>query len=431
MPRAPYSSPRSSVRSQRRAQPQRRRLEVVVQGLADGVRVAAPQRGHQLLGDGRFGDLLAARADLVELRVDVRRRQPAVGVREHPLVPTARQHRRDPLASPAADGDAAGQTEGHVGCRARRPSRQAPRAWRSVPHSASQASECARGIRAAACEPAGYRNRLVDRSARPRMTSAALASSRAACTARLASSSGTTSSPSPVTLIVNSPRSAGRALISSYRRSPGRPWRGGDSRRAPAAPTLNPRLIFAGPARSRSSGAHGDQSSVRASGAQRSRTAHPVGERVGEPGEVLDGQPLAASRRVEAGGPDRARPPRVRADQARARAARSILRRWANAASTTCEDLVPRRPSAARWVAPRHRDQTGVDVRRRPEDIASDDAGPADVGVPGRLDARYAVDPTPAAGASRSATSSCTITSTRSIEANVASRCSSTGTATL
>jgi len=54
------------------------------------------------------------------------------------------------------------------------------------------------------------------------------------------------------------------------------------------------------------------------------------------------------------------------------------------------EDPLPRHRRRG-WIAVRPGDQAGVDVGRRPEHVASDGAGPAYVGVPGRLDRRHAV----------------------------------------
>ena len=72
----------------------------------------------------------------------------------------------------------------------------------------------------------------------------------------------------------------------------------------------------------------------------------------------------------------------------RASAARRLLRRVANAASTTAKVAAPvprrRRPAD-------QRDQPGVDVRLGPEHPPADGPGPAHLAVPGGLDRRHAV----------------------------------------
>ena len=69
---------------------------------------------------------------------------------------------------------------------------------------------------------------------------------------------------------------------------------------------------------------------------------------------------------------------------------RSALRRWANAASTTAKTC-SRVTVRGRRLVMGPGDQAGVDVGRRPEHVAADRAGPADVGVPRRLHRRDAV----------------------------------------
>ena len=100
----------------------------------------------------------------------------------------------------------------------------------------------------------------------------------------------------------------------------------------------------------------------------------------------------SATRRARAGRPRRPpAPPRPRSADASDRSApRSTLRRWANAASTTaktCSRVAVVAGGSRRVQATR----PGVDVGRRPEDVAADRAGPAHVGVPGGLDRRDAV----------------------------------------
>ena len=131
--------------------------------------------------------------------------------------------------------------------------------------------------------------------------------------------------------------------------------------------------------------------------------------------------------------PPRAAPPRPRRGepaQPRQRA-RSVLRRWAKAASTTAKTSLAVAAVAGGGSRRRQRDQPGVDVGRRPEHVAPDDAGPAHVGVPGGLHGRDAVDLRARAGREPVGDLGCTITSTRSIDGKRRSRCSSTGTATL
>ena len=118
---------------------------------------------------------------------------------------------------------------------------------------------------------------------------------------------------------------------------------------------------------------------------------------------------LAAGERVDPGRASAAST--ASAEPARARSApRSALRRWANAASTTAKTC-SRVARGRRRLAAGPGDQAGVDVGRRPEDVAPDRAGPAYVGVPGGLDRRDAVHLGAGPAASRSATSACTITS--------------------
>ena len=74
-----------------------------------------------------------------------------------------------------------------------------------------------------------------------------------------------------------------------------------------------------------------------------------------------------------------------------ASAARSVLRRWANAASTTAKTS-GRGAVVTRRLPPMQRDQAGVDVGRRPEHRAPDGAGAARLGVPRDLHRRHAVD---------------------------------------
>ena len=74
-------------------------------------------------------------------------------------------------------------------------------------------------------------------------------------------------------------------------------------------------------------------------------------------------------------------------------------------------------------------DQPGVDVGHRPEHAARHRAREAHVGVPGGLDARHAVGRDAGGAASRSATSSCTITRTRCRRGEEPrGSCSTTGT---
>ena len=80
-----------------------------------------------------------------------------------------------------------------------------------------------------------------------------------------------------------------------------------------------------------------------------------------------------------------------------ASAARSVLRRWAKAASTTA-NTSPAVARRRRRLARGQRDQPGVDVGHRPEHGAADRAGPAHVAVPARLDRRDAVGPRARAG---------------------------------
>ena len=131
-PRAPYSSPSAERTAQGRPEPQGRRLEIVVQGRADRVRVAAAQRGHQVLRHGRLGDLAVA-AHPVELGVDLGRRQASVGVREHPLV--ARHGRAPTRCSRHGRCRSRCRRTGRTArrCRARPRASTGRRAWRSSP----------------------------------------------------------------------------------------------------------------------------------------------------------------------------------------------------------------------------------------------------------------------------------------------------------
>ena len=85
-------------------------------------------------------------------------------------------------------------------------------------------------------------------------------------------------------------------------------------------------------------------------------------------------------------------------EPARPRSApRSTLRRWRERGVDDGEDLLAVR-RRGRWLAPGPGDEAGVDVGRRPEDVAADRARSADVGVPRGLDARARRTPsTPAA----------------------------------
>ena len=74
-----------------------------------------------------------------------------------------------------------------------------------------------------------------------------------------------------------------------------------------------------------------------------------------------------------------------------ASAARSVLRRWANAASTTAKTALRGDVGAGR-LPPGEGDQAGVDVGHRPEDARRHLARPAGRGVPGELHRRNAVD---------------------------------------
>ena len=114
-----------------------------------------------------------------------------------------------------------------------------------------------------------------------------------------------------------------------------------------------------------------------------------------------------------------------------ASAARSVLRRWAKAASTTAK-------TSSRLAL-----VSGGRGRRTSETSPESTFGAGQKTLrpmePARLTSQYQAAFTegtpytfePGAAASRSATSACTMTSVRSMPGNVASMCSSTGTATL
>ena len=127
------------------------------------------------------------------------------------------------------------------------------------------------------------------------------------------------------------------------------------------------------------------------------RGASPRPARSAIAAKACDVELLAPRAGVDAGGAQR-RLGRPAPPAQPARAARSVLRRWANAASTHGEDLLAGRRASAAARGGRGDDQPGVDVGRRPEDVAADRARPADVGVPGGLDRGHAVRPRAGAG---------------------------------
>ena len=124
--------------------------------------------------------------------------------------------------------------------------------------------------------------------------------------------------------------------------------------------------------------AEGDQDDGRCSASRAKSATASVSPRA-------DGSMPAARSACSAAAADPAQP---------ASAARSVLRRWANAASTTAKTSLPVRRGRRR-VAAHEPHQPGVDVGHRPEHRRRHRPARVAVGVPGRLDARHAVDPRP------------------------------------
>ena len=184
---------------------------------------------------------------------------------------------------------------------------------------------------------------------------------------------------------------------------------------AERSPTARCRLILAG------------TRTVTGGGTTASITITVRGGAAASRAKSVDRQPLGARRRVDPGRPQRLLRRGRRARPAAPARDRSVLRRCANAASITAKTSArsSRRGGSRRSNASRPESTFGTGqntaARHRP--------GPARGGEPGQLHARHPVRPRcPAAAASRSATSACTITSPRRSVGSSASRCSTTGT---
>ena len=98
---------------QRRLQRDRGALEIVVEQRPEPARLARPQRGDELMRSRRFGRQRFC-AQPVEFGVDGRRRESAVGDREHPVVGAPREHAGELLAATGTERGAAEQAERHV-----------------------------------------------------------------------------------------------------------------------------------------------------------------------------------------------------------------------------------------------------------------------------------------------------------------------------
>ena len=157
---------------QRRAQRQRRRLQVVGQRAPDRDRVARAQRLQQLAGVA--GDLHGPGRPLaVELAVHRRGRQAAVGDRQDPGRAALDEHGREPLAAPGGERGAAVQRERHVAAELRgEPGQLLARQARAPQRVAGdQGRGC---VRRAARAAAGDRDALVQRQGERRVAARGL-----------------------------------------------------------------------------------------------------------------------------------------------------------------------------------------------------------------------------------------------------------------
>ena len=144
---------------QGRAQRDRRRLQVVVQGLAQEHRVAGADGLHEHVGHVGVGNA-APGPEPVALGVDRRGRQAAVGQGEHPVEGATGQHRRQLLPPAGADGRAAVQGERHVRAQLGRQCHELL-AGGALPPEGVAGEQGRGGVGTAAGHPSGDRDRLV------------------------------------------------------------------------------------------------------------------------------------------------------------------------------------------------------------------------------------------------------------------------------
>ena len=119
--------------------------------------------GSQQLGGRQRLRARELGAVAVELGVDRRRRQAALGERKDPRVGTSGEHRRKLVAAPDAEGRTAMQGEREHRCRARAASGSSSSREKPVPQYASQATSAAAASALPPAIPAATGNRLAHR----------------------------------------------------------------------------------------------------------------------------------------------------------------------------------------------------------------------------------------------------------------------------